>query len=53
MIDYNSARNWNMDEIREKVLELQRSRFTMRQNVIGGQIGFENIFSLIHNKFRT
>ena len=36
MSDYNSAKNWNMDEIRAKVLELQRSRFAMRQNVVGG-----------------
>ena len=32
------------------MLELQRSRFAMRQNVVGGQIVLENIFSLIHNK---
>ena len=35
MSDYNSARNWKMDEIRANVLELQRSRFAMRQNVVG------------------
>ena len=36
MSDYNTARNWNMDEIRAKVLELQRSRLAVRQNVVGG-----------------
>ena len=36
MSDYNTARNWNMDEIRAKVLELQRSRLAVRQNLVGG-----------------
>ena len=36
MSEHNVAKNWNMDEIRAKVLQLQRSRFAMRQNVVGG-----------------
>ena len=36
MSDYYSARNWNMNEVRAKVLELQRSRSAMRQNIVGG-----------------
>ena len=52
MSDYNSARNWNMDELRAKVLESQRLRFAMRQNELV-VIGFESIFCLIHNKFRA